>query len=367
MPGKHRAPARPNPITTLGVSTGAFAALALATPATASAAPDWDRLAQCESSGNWQIDTGNGFHGGLQFQPSTWNEFGGQQYAARADLATREQQIAVAEKVLAVQGPNAWPDCSQNKVPGWWDSAPAPAPAPPPAPAPAPPPPPPAPPVNTSGWMWPVDCTLTSGFGGRSGGFHNGSDFGCPIGTPIHSAATGKIVNVGEAQGYGLWIQMITDGGEVIDYGHISSWNVAVGQRVQVGEIIGLTGNTGQSSGPHLHLRIARNGQGIDPVWFLNHVGAANTGENLTPAPPPPPPAPETFAAAPIFDQVAAEFDRAPIFDGLAREYAVEWGDTLSIVAEKFGTTVPAILDLNQWIGDPDLIFADRDVLRMMP
>ncbi|WP_166532307.1 transglycosylase family protein [Blastococcus xanthinilyticus] len=72
----------------------------------------WDRLAQCESSGNWAINTGNGYYGGLQFSPSTWEAFGGTEFAPRADLATREQQIATAEKTLAVQGWGAWPACS---------------------------------------------------------------------------------------------------------------------------------------------------------------------------------------------------------------------------------------------------------------
>ncbi|GAA2088467.1 hypothetical protein GCM10009759_10610 [Kitasatospora saccharophila] len=84
------------------------------TTGTASAATvaTWDKVAQCESSGNWSINTGNGFYGGLQFTSSTWAEFGGTAYASRADLATKDQQIAVAEKVLAVQGPGAWPVCS---------------------------------------------------------------------------------------------------------------------------------------------------------------------------------------------------------------------------------------------------------------
>jgi cell wall-associated NlpC family hydrolase len=72
----------------------------------------WDKVAQCESGGNWSINTGNGFYGGLQFTNSTWAEFGGTAFASRADLATKDQQIATAEKVLAVQGPGAWPVCS---------------------------------------------------------------------------------------------------------------------------------------------------------------------------------------------------------------------------------------------------------------
>jgi len=72
----------------------------------------WDAVAQCESTGNWAINTGNGFYGGLQFTQSTWAGYGGTTYASRADLASREQQIAVAQRVLAGQGPGAWPVCS---------------------------------------------------------------------------------------------------------------------------------------------------------------------------------------------------------------------------------------------------------------
>ena len=71
----------------------------------------WDRVAACESGGDWDIATGNGYYGGLQFSATTWRVFGGQWYAARADQATKNQQITVARRVLAVQGPGAWPTC----------------------------------------------------------------------------------------------------------------------------------------------------------------------------------------------------------------------------------------------------------------
>jgi hypothetical protein len=87
-------------------------------PAPEPASQDWDAVARCESGGNWSINTGNGFYGGLQFTPSTWLAFGGAAYAPRADLATRAQQIAVAEKVLAVQGPGAWPTCGRSLATG---------------------------------------------------------------------------------------------------------------------------------------------------------------------------------------------------------------------------------------------------------
>ncbi|MGW0932173.1 LysM peptidoglycan-binding domain-containing protein [Streptomyces sp. NPDC002644] len=72
----------------------------------------WECVAECESSGRWNINTGNGFYGGLQFKQSTWVAFGGRAYAARADLATKREQILVAQKVLASQGWGAWPVCS---------------------------------------------------------------------------------------------------------------------------------------------------------------------------------------------------------------------------------------------------------------
>ena len=72
----------------------------------------WDALSACESGGNWAINTGNGFYGGVQFNQSTWERHGGLRYAPRADLATREEQIAIAEVTRAVQGWGAWPVCS---------------------------------------------------------------------------------------------------------------------------------------------------------------------------------------------------------------------------------------------------------------
>jgi LysM repeat protein len=92
-----------------GIAVGAPLAIA-ATPAQASTT-NWDAIAQCESGGNWSINTGNGFAGGLQFTPSTWRAYGGQGSAANA---SREEQIAVAERVMAAQGPGAWPVCSKR-------------------------------------------------------------------------------------------------------------------------------------------------------------------------------------------------------------------------------------------------------------
>ncbi|MFJ3704995.1 MULTISPECIES: transglycosylase family protein [Streptomyces] len=108
--GKHRRPSKAVRIATLAGVTGAAVAVPLmgATGASAASVDTWDAVAQCESGGNWSINTGNGYYGGLQFSQSSWAAAGGTQYAARADLATKGQQIAAAEKLLDLQGPGAW-------------------------------------------------------------------------------------------------------------------------------------------------------------------------------------------------------------------------------------------------------------------
>ncbi len=130
---QHRA-TRPRRLGAAVAVTGlaALAGTVSAGSAQAASGATWDAVAQCESGGNWSINTGNGYYGGLQFAQSTWEGFGGTQYAARADLASREQQIAIAENVLAGQGPGAWPVCSVEV--GLTAGGPAPA-EPEPAPA----------------------------------------------------------------------------------------------------------------------------------------------------------------------------------------------------------------------------------------
>jgi murein DD-endopeptidase MepM/ murein hydrolase activator NlpD len=114
--GRHRKyrPSRVSQASLTVTAGGAGLALPLIGLSSAHAASEstWDKVARCESSGNWQINTGNGYYGGLQFASSTWKSYGGAAYAPRADLATRNQQIAVAERVLHSQGPGAWPVCS---------------------------------------------------------------------------------------------------------------------------------------------------------------------------------------------------------------------------------------------------------------
>lgn len=114
--GRHRRyqPSRINRASLTVTVGGAGIALPLLTAASAGAASTdmWEKVAACESTGDWHVNTGNGYYGGLQFTRSTWAAYGGTVYAPRADLATRDQQIAIAEKVLDGQGPGAWPACS---------------------------------------------------------------------------------------------------------------------------------------------------------------------------------------------------------------------------------------------------------------
>ena len=175
MSGRHRKPTTSNISVAKIAFTGAVlggGSIALAGQAAAATDGEWDQVARCESGGNWGISTGNGYYGGVQFSAGTWASHRGNEFAPSAQLATREQQIAVAERVLATQGRGAWPVCGgplsgptpRNVLPTGMDApldapgingdpapqAPPPPDAPPPDASPPPPPPPadPAPPVQ---------------------------------------------------------------------------------------------------------------------------------------------------------------------------------------------------------------------------
>ncbi|MDX2933124.1 transglycosylase family protein [Streptomyces ipomoeae] len=124
--GKHRRPSKTaRAIAVVGVTGAAAVAAPLIAAGSASAATtsEWDAVAQCESGGNWSINTGNGYYGGLQFSASTWAAYGGTQYASTADQATKAQQIEIAEKVLAGQGKGAWPVCGTGLSGAAYDGA----------------------------------------------------------------------------------------------------------------------------------------------------------------------------------------------------------------------------------------------------
>ncbi|MCV7247363.1 transglycosylase family protein [Mycobacterium koreense] len=149
MSGRHRKPSQSNYSVAKIAVTGAVlggGGFALAGHAAAATDSEWDRVADCESSGNWGINTGNGYQGGLQFAPSTWSAHGGGQFAPSAHLASKDEQILVAERVLATQGRGAWPVCgtglsaaTERTLPP--EDLPPPADEVPPPPADLPPPP----------------------------------------------------------------------------------------------------------------------------------------------------------------------------------------------------------------------------------
>ncbi|MET7488881.1 transglycosylase family protein [Streptomyces sp. NPDC005538] len=122
-PKAHKGQARTTAVLAGAVLLAPLGLLAATGNAAASDSGVWDRIAQCESGGNWHINTGNGYYGGLQFSAGTWRAYGGAAYAATADQASRSAQIAVATKVQHAQGWGAWPVCSARA--GASGSAPA--------------------------------------------------------------------------------------------------------------------------------------------------------------------------------------------------------------------------------------------------
>ncbi|MCX4692960.1 transglycosylase family protein [Streptomyces sp. NBC_01408] len=114
--GRHRRPRQvPALVVTAGVTGSALALpLLAATSATAADTSTWDKVAECESGGTWSANFGSGAYGGLQFTQEQWQGAGGLDFAERPDLASRAQQIAVGERVLASQGPQAWPLCAAS-------------------------------------------------------------------------------------------------------------------------------------------------------------------------------------------------------------------------------------------------------------
>ncbi|MFE2045795.1 transglycosylase family protein [Streptomyces sp. NPDC059477] len=340
----------------------------------------WDKVAACESTSNWSINTENGYYGGLQFSQSTWEAYGGAQYAARADLATKDEQIAVAEKVLDGQGPGAWPTCSQiagltrdgvepdidpggkstaaaaqpkavpaavpdvqpqttpqsragtaemytvvrgdtlsgiageSKVTGGWQglysanrstigtdpnlilpgqrlsldgkTAATAAPAPTPAPAKKETAEPETSSKSTSestakaSRVSPVAAATGTSYrttgSSWSKGYHTGVDFPVPTGTSVKSVGAGTVVSAGWSGSFGYEVIVRHSDGRYSQYAHLSAINVKDGQSVTAGQSLGRSGNTGNSTGPHLHFEV-RTGPGfgtdIDPLAYLRAGG----------------------------------------------------------------------------------------------
>ena len=249
-------------------------------------------------------------------------------------------------------------------------------------------------------WEWPVNGALSQGYHGG----HDGVDFAVNVGTVLRAPTSGTISVAGpnDPGGYGTYIQLEADSGEQIQMGHLSETWVGVGEHVQVGDQIGATGNTGSSTGPHLHLRI-HSGGAVDPMSFLNSVGACDTGASSAPAPAPelaaapapelaPAPEPELapapepeLAAAPAPELAPApepELASAPVVESDVSEAApaesispeqapasgesviVAAGDTLFGIGAERGLTWQAVWDMNPQIVDPDQIFVG-DVINL--
>ncbi|WP_432069942.1 transglycosylase family protein [Streptomyces sp. AA1529] len=379
--------------------------------ADAASVDTWDKVAQCESSGNWQANTGNGYFGGLQFSQSSWAAAGGTAYASRADLATKDQQIAVAEKLLKMQGPGAWACAGAGGLtadgpaadvhPDGNQAQPQQKSAPKQAPQQAQPkkaqPEKAAPhgkPARSytvvggdtlygiagsheisGGWkaVYAANRTViggdpdlilpgqrlslraedgkehgkgagkgdieengkkdrkSSGDGAQpqggvedsaakdaadstgaasgsaaasgtaqgdyvrpvpggtstpyraagsswSSGHHTGVDFSATTGTPVQAVAAGEVVAAGDGGAYGNQVVIRHADGKYSQYGHLSSLAVRAGQQVDAGTRLGLSGATGNVTGPHLHFEV-RTGPGygsdVDPVAYLRAHGVS--------------------------------------------------------------------------------------------
>ena len=131
----------------------------------------------------------------------------------------------------------------------------------------------PMPSPSAAGFIWPVEGTLTSGFGYRWGRMHEGIDISVPEGTPIRAAADGTVILMQseyESGGYGNYTCIDHGGGLSTCYAHQSSFATSVGASVSQGDVIGLSGNTGHSTGPHLHFEVRDQRRPTDPLGYLN-------------------------------------------------------------------------------------------------
>ncbi|MFE5790529.1 peptidoglycan DD-metalloendopeptidase family protein [Rhodococcus erythropolis] len=208
-------------------------------------------------------------------------------------------------------------------------------------------------------WEWPVGGSLSQGY--HAG--HDGVDFAVDVGTVLHAPASGTISVSGpnDPGGYGTYIQLEADTGEQVQMGHLSETWVGVGDRVEVGDEIGATGNTGSSTGPHLHLRI-HSGESVDPMVFLSSVGACGTDSSLVAAPEAPPetapestPPPASAMELGVFNSVLEETISKSHAPGKA--LIVETGDTLFDLGSEWGIPWRQIWDMNPQIVNPNQIF----------
>jgi murein DD-endopeptidase MepM/ murein hydrolase activator NlpD len=122
---------------------------------------------------------------------------------------------------------------------------------------------------SSSGFVWPVHGVLTSYYGWRWGRMHEGIDLAVPSGTPVVASAAGRIVHAGWMGGYGNLVVIDHGGGIATAYGHNTSVTVGAGQQVAQGQLIAYSGNTGHSTGPHVHFEVRVGGSAVDPLGYL--------------------------------------------------------------------------------------------------
>jgi murein DD-endopeptidase MepM/ murein hydrolase activator NlpD len=125
--------------------------------------------------------------------------------------------------------------------------------------------------AQAHGWQLPIkNYVISSGYGMRWGRLHAGEDFATPVGTNLVSMSTGTVTFAGQESGYGTIVKILYWDGTVSFYGHMSNLSVTVGESVMPGQLVGQSGNTGESTGPHLHLEIHPNGgKPVNPLPWL--------------------------------------------------------------------------------------------------
>ena len=121
-----------------------------------------------------------------------------------------------------------------------------------------------------TGFAWPVNARITSAFGMRWGRMHQGIDLGVSTGTPVRAAADGVVKSAGWSGGYGRLLVIDHGGGWETYYAHLSEFRVAKGDIVRKGQVVARSGNTGRTTGPHLHFEIRRDNKPLDPLRFLD-------------------------------------------------------------------------------------------------
>ena len=218
--------------------------------------------------------------------------------------------------------------------------------------------------ASSTGLIRPTSGRVTSPFGMRSMGDHRGIDFGVPVGTPVVAAHSGTIVEVRESSSYGNMIRIRGDDGMDTLYAHLSTFGVQQGQQVTAGQQIALSGNTGRSTGPHLHFEVIRNGTKIDPAPLLSLSGAEaiQRSEGQTPEPSPSEsdaspvastPATAAASTTPSTEPTtpAAEMLSTPASDGAAVDGASR--DNAMAERSPAPASAPNVIDMSGGSGNP--------------